>query len=104
MFSVIDSGRRHGFSVMIREFHSMTSLFVEVIGAIRFQLSRDASSIRPYSVSDLRKDGRTSAVRSAFPAKPEAGGSMCDYSLAEVRNRLAVEGEELVVHRFSTHS
>src|SRR5437762_3662635 len=27
---------------------------------------------------------------------------MCDYSLAGVPNRLAVEGEELVVHRFST--
>jgi hypothetical protein len=25
---------------------------------------------------------------------------MCDYSLAGVPNRLAVEGEELVVHRF----
>src|SRR5436190_10340719 len=27
---------------------------------------------------------------------------MCDYSLAEVRNRLAVEGEELTVYRFPT--
>ena len=27
---------------------------------------------------------------------------MCDYSLAGVRNRLAVEGEQLVVQRFST--
>src|SRR3989442_3435486 len=27
---------------------------------------------------------------------------MCDYSLAGVPNRLAVEGEELVVHRFTT--
>jgi hypothetical protein len=27
---------------------------------------------------------------------------MCDYSLAEVRNRLAVEGEDLSVHRFPT--
>jgi hypothetical protein len=27
---------------------------------------------------------------------------MCDYSLAGVPNRLAVEGEQLVVHRFST--
>ena len=27
---------------------------------------------------------------------------MCDYSLAGVPNRLAVEGEELVVHRFPT--
>jgi hypothetical protein len=27
---------------------------------------------------------------------------MCDYSLAGVPNRLAVEGEELVVHRFQT--
>jgi hypothetical protein len=26
---------------------------------------------------------------------------MCDYSLAGIPNRLAVEGEELVVHRFS---
>src|SRR2546428_13505042 len=26
---------------------------------------------------------------------------MCDYSLAGVPNRLAVEGEELVVHRFT---
>lgn len=29
---------------------------------------------------------------------------MCDYSLAGIPNRLAVEGEELVVHRFSTGS
>jgi hypothetical protein len=27
---------------------------------------------------------------------------MCDYSLAEVRSRLAVEGEDLIVHRFPT--
>jgi hypothetical protein len=27
---------------------------------------------------------------------------MCDYSLAHVPNRLAVEGEQLVVHRFGT--
>ena len=26
---------------------------------------------------------------------------MCDYSLANVPNRLAVEGEQLVLHRFS---
>ena len=29
---------------------------------------------------------------------------MCDYSLMGVPNRLATEGEELVVHRFSTGS
>ena len=29
---------------------------------------------------------------------------MCDYSLAGIPNRLAVEGEQLVVHRFSTGS
>lgn len=29
---------------------------------------------------------------------------MCDYSLGEVRSRLAVEGEELIVHRFPTHT
>jgi hypothetical protein len=29
---------------------------------------------------------------------------MCDYSLMSVPNRLAVEGEELVTHRFSTGS
>src|SRR5438132_8429321 len=29
---------------------------------------------------------------------------MCDYSLGGLPNRLAVEGEELVVHRFPTHS
>jgi hypothetical protein len=29
---------------------------------------------------------------------------MCDYSLGGLKNRLAVDGEELVVHRFSTHS
>lgn len=29
---------------------------------------------------------------------------MCDYSLAEFRSRLAVEGEDLVAHRFPTHS
>jgi hypothetical protein len=29
---------------------------------------------------------------------------MCDYSLAHFRNRLAVEGEQLVVHRFSSGS
>ena len=30
--------------------------------------------------------------------------NMCDYSLCGIPNRLAVEGEELVVHRFSTGS
>jgi hypothetical protein len=30
--------------------------------------------------------------------------SMCDYSLHGIENRLAVEGETLVVHRFSTGS
>lgn len=29
---------------------------------------------------------------------------MCDYSLCGIPNRLAVEGEELVVHRFATGS
>jgi hypothetical protein len=29
---------------------------------------------------------------------------MCDYSLAHFPNRLAVEGEQLVVHRFDTQS
>jgi len=29
---------------------------------------------------------------------------MCDYSLGGIPNRLAVEGEELIVHRFPTHS
>jgi hypothetical protein len=29
---------------------------------------------------------------------------MCDYSLGEIRSRLAVQGEELVVHRFPTHT
>jgi len=29
---------------------------------------------------------------------------MCDYSLAEIRNRLALEGEELATHRFRTHT
>jgi hypothetical protein len=29
---------------------------------------------------------------------------MCDYSLAEYRNRLAVEGETLVVYRFGTQT
>ena len=29
---------------------------------------------------------------------------MCDYSLGGLLNRLAVDGEELTVHRFSTHS
>ena len=29
---------------------------------------------------------------------------MCDYSLAGIPNRLAVEGEELAVHRFPTGS
>jgi hypothetical protein len=32
------------------------------------------------------------------------GGNMCDYSLCGIPNRLAVEGEDLVVHRFSTGS
>src|SRR6516225_10900275 len=32
------------------------------------------------------------------------GGNMCDYSLCGIPNRLAIEGEELVVHRFSTGS
>jgi len=36
----------------------------------------------------------------------QGGGikKMCDYSLAGIPNRLAVEGEELVVHRFHTGS
>ena len=29
---------------------------------------------------------------------------MCDYSLCGIPNRLAAEGEELVVHKFSTGS
>lgn len=29
---------------------------------------------------------------------------MCDYSLCGIPNRLAVEGEELVIHRFTTGS
>ena len=29
---------------------------------------------------------------------------MCDYSLAVLPKRLAVEGEELIVHRFRTGS
>lgn len=29
---------------------------------------------------------------------------MCDYSLGGLPNRLAVDGEELIAHRFSTHS
>jgi hypothetical protein len=29
---------------------------------------------------------------------------MCDYSIAALRTRLAVEGEELVVYRFPTGS
>jgi hypothetical protein len=29
---------------------------------------------------------------------------MCDYSLGGLPNRMAVDGEELIVHRFSTHS
>jgi hypothetical protein len=29
---------------------------------------------------------------------------MCDYSLGGLPNRLAMDGEELMVHRFSTHS
>jgi hypothetical protein len=29
---------------------------------------------------------------------------MCDYSLGGIRTRLAVEGEELVIHRFQTGS
>jgi hypothetical protein len=29
---------------------------------------------------------------------------MCDYSLHSIRNRLAVEGEQLVIHKFPTHS
>jgi hypothetical protein len=29
---------------------------------------------------------------------------MCDYSLGGIDSRLAMEGEELIVHRFPTHS
>ncbi len=28
---------------------------------------------------------------------------MCDYSLGGLPNRLSVDGEELIAHRFSTH-
>src|SRR5579872_5455456 len=31
-------------------------------------------------------------------------GSMCDYSLMMIHNRLAVEGEELIAHRFKSGS
>src|SRR5882724_8972282 len=36
--------------------------------------------------------------------RTEEGGVMCDYSLGGLPNRLAVDGEELTVHRFSTGS
>jgi len=29
---------------------------------------------------------------------------MCDYSLGGLANRLAVDGEELIIHRFTTNS
>ena len=32
------------------------------------------------------------------------GGGMCDYSLGGLPNRLAVDGEELIVHKFPTQS
>jgi hypothetical protein len=34
----------------------------------------------------------------------EGSNLMCDYSLAGIPNRLAIEGEQLVVHQFSTGS
>jgi len=34
----------------------------------------------------------------------EGGNRMCDYSLGGLPNRLAAEGEELIVHRFRTGS
>ena len=41
--------------------------------------------------------------RSVILVQTSFGGStMCDYSLAHFPNRLAVEGEQLVVHRFDT--
>src|SRR5215471_1716050 len=41
-------------------------------------------------------------IEGRHTGKREAG--MCDYSLGGLPNRLAVNGEELIVHRFSTHS
>jgi len=38
------------------------------------------------------------------PTLPEEGKTMCDYSLAGTPSRLAVEGEQLVVHRFPSGS
>jgi hypothetical protein len=52
-------------------------------------------------------------MRAGLKACPDAkslgriddkGGGMCDYSLGGLPNRLAVEGEELIVHKFPTHS
>src|SRR6266568_7397685 len=55
----------------------------------------------PMSAGSRAGGGASEFSRKHPPCK---GGYMCDYSLGEIRNRLAVEGEELIVHRFPTHS
>src|SRR5260370_30815820 len=37
-----------------------------------------------------------------MPGSPKGGNAMCDYSLAHFPNRLAVEGEQLLVYPFSS--
>ena len=44
------------------------------------------------------------AAESKIKCSEEEVEEMCDYSLAGIPNRLAVEGERLVFHRFSTGS
>src|ERR1041385_4776680 len=76
--------------------------------------ARSESAARPrHRTVSSPKPARTSWRRcyrasSSRETNPPRGVSkcwrfpMCDYSLAEVRNRLAVEGEELTVYRFPT--
>src|SRR5437899_13064216 len=45
-----------------------------------------------------------SSAKSRTKCFPEEERTMCDYSLAGLPSRLAVEGEQLVVHRFPTGS
>jgi hypothetical protein len=56
--------------------------------------------VRPKS----RKDKSTLQIEYERPDKILKECSMCDYSLYVTENRLAKDGEQLVLHRFSTGS
>src|SRR6266567_6356520 len=54
------------------------------------------------SLSCLHLDGDCFCSQDVIHTLSQRRQAMCDYSLAAFRNRLAVEGEELMVYRFPT--